>query len=315
MGGGGSQPSGQTTTVQKSDPWSGQQPYLSFGMQQAQNLYNTGGPQYFPGTTYAPATTAQNTALNNQISAYQNGSPVTNPALNFASNSLQGNYLNANPANAALNPYTSGEMLSAQNPYFQNMAQQVAAATEPGITGQFTAGNSMNNPAAAYAVSNGLGNAIGSLAYQNYNQGQQNQLAATGQLGQNYNTAAGQQEQSLLLAPQVGQMPAQDMSNLYGAGAQQQQLSQNTINDAINRYNYQQTEPYNLLNFFNQSVGGNYGGTSTLTSPYFQNSTANALGGGLGGAALGGMVSNGLGFGSGVGNVLGGATGLLFGLL
>ena len=44
--GGGSQ-SGSTTTVQKSDPWSGQQPYLTFGFNEAQNLFDSATPQYF----------------------------------------------------------------------------------------------------------------------------------------------------------------------------------------------------------------------------------------------------------------------------
>ena len=45
---------GDTTTTQKADPWSGQQPYLKFGFNQAQNLYNSGGPQFYPGRTYVP---------------------------------------------------------------------------------------------------------------------------------------------------------------------------------------------------------------------------------------------------------------------
>lgn len=306
FGGGG--PSGNTTTVQKSDPWSGQQPYLSFGMQQAQNLYNTGGPQYYPGTTYAPATQAQNTAIANQIGVAGND-PLTNPALNFATNSLGGNYLNSNPENAALTPYTSGAMLSAQNPYFQNMAQSVAAATEPGLAGQFTQGNRMNSPGAAYGVTSGVANAIGNLGYQNYQEGQQNQLAALGQVGQNYNTATGRQEQSLALAPYTQQLPYTDTSQMYNAGAQQQQLSQNVINDALTRYNYQQTEPYNLLNFFNQSIAGNYGGTTNLTQPYFQQQTG-GWGGALSGAGSGAAIGSVAGpYGMAAGAIIGALAG------
>ena len=44
---------GGTTTVQQADPWSGLQPYLSYGFGQAQNLYQNPS-QYYPGQTYLP---------------------------------------------------------------------------------------------------------------------------------------------------------------------------------------------------------------------------------------------------------------------
>lgn len=48
-GGGG----GDTTTVQKSDPWPGQQPYLKDLYAQYQNLFQNTAPQYFPESTVA----------------------------------------------------------------------------------------------------------------------------------------------------------------------------------------------------------------------------------------------------------------------
>lgn len=50
MSGGGG---GNTTTVQKADPWSGQQPYLQDLYAQYQNLYKNTAPQYFPESTVA----------------------------------------------------------------------------------------------------------------------------------------------------------------------------------------------------------------------------------------------------------------------
>ena len=49
--GGGSQ---STQTVQKADPWSGQQPFLSYGFEQAKGRFGEDQPNFFPGNTVAP---------------------------------------------------------------------------------------------------------------------------------------------------------------------------------------------------------------------------------------------------------------------
>jgi len=52
--GGGGGGGGDTQTVQKADPWKGQQPYLKDIFKQSQDLYNNYAPEYFPGSTVAP---------------------------------------------------------------------------------------------------------------------------------------------------------------------------------------------------------------------------------------------------------------------
>ena len=47
-GGGGSQ---STNTVEKADPWAGQQPFLKDVFQEAQDRYESGDPNFFPGST------------------------------------------------------------------------------------------------------------------------------------------------------------------------------------------------------------------------------------------------------------------------
>src|SRR5262249_33123135 len=53
-GGKGGSDGGTTTTVQKSEPWTEQKPFLTYGFNQAKNNYLTQQPQYFPGETVAP---------------------------------------------------------------------------------------------------------------------------------------------------------------------------------------------------------------------------------------------------------------------
>lgn len=358
FGGGASQPSGNTTSTQTTNPWPGQQPYLSDYFQQAQNFYDGGptsfnpanAPQYYPGQTVAQFTPQQTQAMNMAASLAQND-PTTAAAQNAGTQYLSGSMLGANPANSWLSPYTSGAMLnsnpesaslspflngsllSAQNPYFQQAANSTLANVVPGLEAQFNQGNSLNNPGTAYAVSQGAANALAPEAFanyqqglsnalsaaqqvgQNYNVGQSDQLAALGQLGQNFNTAAGQQIQSLALAPQIQALGFNDASQLYNTGAQSQAQNQANINAAINQWNYQQQLPMQMLANYGNSIQGGYGSTSTITSPYFQNQTANILGGALGGGMLGNMLGDSLGIGSGMGSLGGAGLGTLLAFL
>lgn len=262
-------PAGNTTSTQTTQPWSGQEPYLTTGYQQAQTLLNSGGPAYYPGTTYSPETSAQATGLQNQINAGSSDT-LTGSAANYSNNVLSGGMLNSNPANAALTPIANGSMLNPMNnPDYAAMMQQVQTSVQPGLESQFSGGNRMDSPGAAYGVSSGVTNALANEAGNMYQQNQANQLTAAGQLGTNYNTAAQQQVQNLLVAPQTSQMPMTDASNIYNAGTAQQTLGQNTINANMAQYNYNQALPYNLLDYYNQAIGGSVGSASSLTSPYF----------------------------------------------
>jgi len=53
-GGGSGGGSNSTQTVQKADHWSGQQPFLSYGFDQAKGRYGADQPNFFPGNTVAP---------------------------------------------------------------------------------------------------------------------------------------------------------------------------------------------------------------------------------------------------------------------
>jgi len=73
LGGGGG--GGTTTQVQKADPWAGQQPYLTDLYRQAQQQFQAGPQQFYPGRTYAEAspTTFQAENLQRQAALAQAG--------------------------------------------------------------------------------------------------------------------------------------------------------------------------------------------------------------------------------------------------
>ena len=56
------------------------QPYLQYGLQQAQRLYQTGGPQYYPYETFVRPTTTTQTGLQALEARAMGGSPLTQAA-------------------------------------------------------------------------------------------------------------------------------------------------------------------------------------------------------------------------------------------
>jgi len=273
-------------------------------------LYQNYTPQYYPGQTYAGPTDAQTAAITGTANLGANGSPIVNPATSSNIGFLNGSNLANDPAMGALsafsgiNPtspnasalqsYASGDMAAAGNPYTQGVANSVLSSVVPQIQSQFIQGGGLSSPQAAYATTQGATAALAPTLFQNFQQEQQNQLtglAAQEQAANNLQGAYGQNMQqtlgSLALAPTTQQMPYTDLSQLYNAGATSQGLQQANINDAVNRYNYNETLPYNMLSQYIGDVTGNYGGTTALTQPYFANQGMNILGGALGGASLG----------------------------
>src|SRR5258706_8663148 len=95
FGGGGSGGGGTQTTVS--------QPYSTNAADAALNtataMFNDPGSwaRYYPGTTVAPFTDAQNAALSGTINTASAGSPLTQPTMDFARTLEGGGYLYNNP--------------------------------------------------------------------------------------------------------------------------------------------------------------------------------------------------------------------------
>lgn len=84
MSGGG----GNSTTVQKSDPWEGQQPYLRDVFSQARDLYGNGTPAYYPGQTVAGFSPQTMMGLDMMTSRAMGGAPYQNALNNYAMGSM-----------------------------------------------------------------------------------------------------------------------------------------------------------------------------------------------------------------------------------
>src|SRR5215469_2182526 len=100
--------SGTTTQTDVTTPWAGQQPYLLSAFNQAQNLFNYGGPQYFPGQTYAGPTDAQLAGVQAEANLGYGGTNAQNWANPALQNFLSSGFLGANPSNPFYNSAASG---------------------------------------------------------------------------------------------------------------------------------------------------------------------------------------------------------------
>tara|TARA_B100000925_G_C21976336_1_gene460302 strand:- start:633 stop:1382 length:750 start_codon:yes stop_codon:yes gene_type:complete len=84
----------QTTTV---NPPAYAAPFLAYGANEAQRLYNTGGGfNYFPDNTLAGFSPEQQMAMTLQTNRALSGSPLTREAQDLSLNTLRGDFLSGN---------------------------------------------------------------------------------------------------------------------------------------------------------------------------------------------------------------------------
>ena len=231
------------------------------------------------------------------------------------------------PVNTPLLSYASGERLAEGNPYLDAVSRSVLSRVTPQIQSQFVGSGMLAGPEAARASAEGGASAIAPFAFGQYQQEEQNQInaanamanrqlqgaglqqsaasdianrymqgvgtqaGAAGTLGNVYEGGIGNMMRAAGIAPSVQASQYSPWETLFNAGSTQQALDQQPISEAIARWNFGQELPYNRLNQYIGEVTGNYGGTTTLTQPYFSNQGQNLLSGAVGGGMLGNMIA------------------------
>jgi len=309
---GSSTPSTQVVT-QQIDP--SMQPYISYGLQEAQKLYqNPSVPGYYPGQGYVSPTESTQQAL--QFGA--NRAVLGNPLLPQAQQTVSGMQNTFNPAIQQMQATAGGEYLSG-NPFFsgafdaaaraagttfQDQMQQVASnASRAGRYGSGAMGQLQDRAAGTFATA--LTDTAGKLAYQNYDAERARQEAAMGNIGNLYGADYARQLQAAQMAPALAQADYADIDKLYQVGQAQESYQQAALADAMQRYNFQQNLPAAKLQSFLSAAYGAPMGQQT-TQPIYRNQAANVLGGASLGAALGGgPLGAGIGAGAGLLGLLG----------
>lgn len=260
------------------------QPFLSYGLTEAQKIYETGGPQYYPGQTYVSPSQTTLTGLQ----ALEQRAGQGNPLLGMAQGQLQG---------------TIGGQYLSGNPFFQGAFQPAAQAA----TSQFQKAISDVTSAASKAGRYGSG-AMQNLQGQASNQLAQQLANTAGTLAyQNYADERARQQAATMAAPQMAQADYQDIQNLLSAGQLREGYTGQQQQADIARFNFLQNAPtQNLANYLNAVYGNPLGRSTTST----QSGTADTSGlqNLLGTAAtIGGLYKN-LGGATGIGNLWSGVS-------
>ena len=210
------------------------QPYLGYGLSEAQRLYQAGGPQYYGGPTFVSPSITTQTGLQ----ALEARAKLGNPLLQSAQNQLQGT--------------VSGDYLSG-NPFFQGAFQPAAKAAESQF--KTTLGDIASKSSLAGRYGSGAMGSLQDRATGVFGQ----QLANTaGQLAyQNYEAERGRQQAATMAAPTMTSADYQDIQNLLNAGQLREGYTGQQLQSDMARFNFLQNQPQQNLQAYLQSVYGN----------------------------------------------------------
>lgn len=312
FGGGG----GNTNTIQKTDPWAGQQPFLTGGAADQPGIYSSAAaafqgasPQYFPGSTYA-GLTPQQVATQGLIENF--GQSGGGSALQSANSGLAG-FLSPNSTAGTAGAFGQGQgvlgnELSAgylnpwNSPSFNTVVGNTLAKAIPAATSSFTNGNRSDSGLATRAATMAATDSVGQLAQNQYQANQAIQNNAVQQASSNYLAQQGNQLKAAAVAPGVDQQQLSDLNAALQASGMSQTDAQNQIQAAMSRFNYGQMLPWNNLGLYENAImgTGSPGSSSTTSQPFFSNTTANVLAGvGALGSTASGLAATGAFGGSG----------------
>lgn len=342
---------GGSTTTQKADPWIGVQPGLYNLYANAQQQFKQGGPQVYQGEGVAPMNATQNQALGSLAEISAGGYGALNPAQQqalttgtqlaqgtTAGQQAQTGILNGSDPAAAYLRSTLGagftdvskdaSLQAAMDAANSNTTRNFTNTVMPGINSTFSAagrfGSGAQNVQSGNATNNlatQISNTNAGLSFQDLQSLRAIQQANAGTLGGlTQNAASGLNSSQLAgaqLTPSLALQGTQNANAGLLAGGMQQQQAQSELSDYINRYNSNQQQPYNNLNWYaNILAGGNPLASQTSTqspqSSGLQRAGTGALSGAATGAAIGSVFPGvGTALGAGVGAIGGGLMGLL----
>jgi hypothetical protein len=235
-GGGGTQT--QTTQIDKT-----LKPFVKYGLNEAQSLYQSNNPQYYPGQTFVSPTEQTQTALQAQQNRALQGSPLLPAAQQQQQSVIGGQYLQNNPF---FNQALQGAGQAATNQYFDAINQAQSGASQAGRYGSNAQENLFNR--AGGTLANTLANTAGNLMYQNYG------------------AERGRQEAAVANAPALAQADYFDIAQLGKAGQTMEGYQQAALDDSINRFNFEQNLPGTKLDQFLGRVYNSPQGSQTVQS-------------------------------------------------
>jgi len=239
--GGGGGGGGTSQTNNQLDPTV--QPFVKYGLEEAQNLYKTSTPEYYAGQTYVSPSAQTTTALQQAQNRALAGNPLLPAAQQQQQDVISGNYLQNNP-------YFNQALAGAAQGATQNYNDAIKAAQgNASMAGRYGSGVSADiQNRAANTLSNTLANKYGELAYSNYagERGMQNQAAQN--------------------APALANADYADIQQLMNVGKTQEDYAKTALQADIDRFNFEQNKPYQKLSaYLGAAYGAPTGSVSTTT--------------------------------------------------
>jgi hypothetical protein len=226
-GGGQSQ-----TTTQSIDP--AILPYITYGLDEAKDLYKKESPDYYPDATYVPASATTTEALGLAGDRARTGSPLVPAAQAQQLSTIQGDRLSAG------NPYFSAMMASAAKPAvteFNKAIRDIGSRTA--ASGRYGSGamGEMESQASEN-LANALTNRAAELAYSNFG------------------AERARQDAAIASAPQMAAADYSDIQQLMNVGATQEDYDRQKLQSDIGRFEFEQNKPYSKLQSYLSAAYG-----------------------------------------------------------
>ena len=254
-------------------------PYLEEALGRARSLFLTGQqPTLYPGQMYVSPSEQTLSALSTQEALARAAQPslqasqeAYNAALGGMQQTAQGGFLQGSP-------YQKQMIEAATRPLTQQFSENVV----PTISSQFSKAGRYGSGAMERALgtaTESFGRALGDVT--------------SNIVGQDYARERGFQQEALAMLPTAASQAPQFFAQqflpsqaLAQVGAQREAIAGQPLQEAINRYNFEQQMPYSQLSGYLSSIYGSpLGNLQQL--PQAQNSTLQNIGSVLsGGAAL-----------------------------
>ena len=239
MSGGGGSGQRFTPTSTRVDPSIA--PSRDFAVGEARRLYDSGGPQYYQGQTYIDPSAATQSALSSAIERAQTGNPLVPAAQKQNLAMINGDYLNGNQF---FDGAFTAAMRSANTNFANNIDQQFSNASLAGRYGSDAMAKLMGQSMDSFARANT--DTAGTLAYQNYAAERQAQNAAINNAGA------------------MANWDYNDMERLLQAGQIQEGYQREALQADMDRWNYNQNMPYQLLSNYGNFLSGLPQGSDTF---------------------------------------------------
>lgn len=247
-------------------------PYLERGLQQAEQLFMRQRPSLFPGQMYVSPSQQTLQALQSQEAMATAPQPTLEAAQTSFLRGLEGLQQTATSPYQA-SPYLPSAIQAATRP----IQQQFEQTTLPGVASLYSRAGRYGSGAMERAVgtaTEATGRAIGdiasNLAYQDYANALQRQQQAQGAL-----------LQGATLAPQIYAQQFLPSQQLAQVGAAREAIAAQPLQEAIQRYQFEQQVPYQQLQGFLSSIYGTPLAGSNIPTPQVQGSSTMQNIGGL----------------------------------